>query len=256
MKFNERNVFVSSRSKIGKNVKIGDNAVIYDEVEIGDNTNICNDTIVGEPLAAYYSDAGYQNPPTVIGSNSLIRSHSIIYAGCNIGNEFSTGHRTTIRENTVIGSNCSIGTMSDIQADVRIGDYCRIHSLVHIGQYCSMGDFVFIYPYCVMTNDIFPPSEEVKGGYIGNYTQVAVHTVILPGIRVGENCLIGANSVVSKRIPNYSFAGGNPAIVIRDVRKIRAMGKGQVYPWQRRFKRGMPWEEIGYDAWVKQQSGE
>src|SRR6266496_4537332 len=114
MKFNGRNVWISPKAKIGSNVKIGDNSAIYDHVEIGDNSIICNDSVIGEPLVAYYHDPDYENPPTVMGPKSLVRSHSIIYAGCILGRCFSTGHRVTIRENTTIGECCSVGTLSDI----------------------------------------------------------------------------------------------------------------------------------------------
>lgn len=211
---------------------------------------------MGEPLASYYHDADYVNPPTVIGPDSLIRSHAIIYAACTIGACFSTGHRVTIRENSIIGEHCSIGTLSDIQGDVRIGKYCRLHSNVHVSQKCSMGDFVFLYPFSVMTNDPYPPSTDIKGGHIGSYTQVGVHAVILPGIQVGENCLIGANSVVSKRVPDFSLAMGDPIKVVMDIRKYVVMGKGKPYPWMSRFDRGMPWEGIGFDLWIQQQKSQ
>ena len=252
MKFNNRNVYISPKSKLGNNVRIGDNTAIYDNVEIGDDSIICNDSVIGEPLAAYYQDTGYQNPVTVIGAGSLVRSHSIIYAGCTIGPRFSSGHRVTIRENSRIGEHCSIGTLSDIQGNVKIGRYCRLHSNVHIAQGCSMGDFVFLYPFSVMTNDPFPPSIDIKGGYIGNYSQIGVHAVVLPGIQVGENCLIGANSVVNRRVPDYSLAMGDPVKIVMDIRKYVVMGKGSPYPWMNRFDRGMPWEGLGYDVWIKQ----
>jgi acetyltransferase-like isoleucine patch superfamily enzyme len=117
-----------------------------------------------------------------------------------------------------------------------------------------MGDFVFLYPFSVMTNDPYPPSIDTKGSHIGSYTQVGVHAVILPGIQVGENCLIGANSVVSKRMPDFSLAMGDPVKVVMDIRKYVVMGKGRPYPWMDRFDRGMPWQGIGFDAWIQQQN--
>ena len=252
MKFNGRNLYVSGKAKIGRNVRIGDNSSIYDNVQIDDNCTICDNCVIGEPLASYYQDPDYQNPPVVIGPGSILRSHSIIYAGCSIGGGFSSGHRVTIRENTTIGERCSIGTLSDIQGNVRIGNYCKLHSNVHISQTSSIGDFVFFYPFSVMTNDPYPPSMDIKGGHIGNYSQVSVHAVILPGVSVGENCLIGANSVVSKNVPDFSLAMGDPAKVVMDIRKYVVIGKGKPYPWMNRFDRGMPWEGIGYGVWMAQ----
>lgn len=255
MKFNGRNVFVSPSAKIGKNVRIGDNSTIYDNVVIGDDSVICNDTVLGEPLNSYYHDPAYANPPTIIGANSIIRSHTIIYAACTLGAHFSSGHRVTIREDTTIGESCSVGTMSDIQGHAKLGRFCRLHSNVHIAQGCSMGDFVFMYPYSVMTNDPYPPSNDIRGGYIGNYTQVGVQAVILPGVKVGENCLVGANSMVTRNLPSFSLGMGDPVKVVMDVRKYVAMGKGNPYPWMKRFDRGMPWEGIGYEVWIQQNGG-
>lgn len=252
MKFNGRDIYVSSKARIGTNVKIGDNTTIYDNVVIGNNSVICNDTVIGEPLAAYYSESAYDNPLTVIGEMALIRSHSIIYAGCTIGLGFSSGHRVTIREHTEIGSHCSVGTLCDIQGRVRIGHHTRLHSNVHISQACCIGNYIFLYPFSVMTNDPIPPCDDLKGGQIGDYSVVGVHAVILPGIRVGENCLIGANSVVRRSLQDFSVATGDPARVVMDIRDYVVMGMGKPYPWMRRFKRGMPWEEVGFDAWVQQ----
>ena len=254
MKFNGRNVYISGKAKIGQNVRIGDNSSIYDNVQIGDNSFICNDCVIGEPLASYYNDADYVNPPTVIGPDSLIRSHSIIYAGCTIAACFSTGHRVTVRENCSIGEHCSIGTMCDIQGNVRIGKYCRLHSSVHISQKSSLGDFVFLYPFSVMTNDPYPPSLDTQGGHLGDYTQIGVHAVILPGVHVGENCLVAANSVVTKTVPDFSLVKGDPARIVTDIRKYVVIGRGKPYPWMRRFNRGMPWEALGFDNWIQRQS--
>src|SRR3954466_13057965 len=254
MKFTKRNVYISPKAHIGNNVRIGDNSSIYDNAQIGDNSIICNDCVIGEPLGAYYRDSAYENPKTVIGSGAMVRSHSIIYAGCTIGKDFNTVHRVTIRENTVIGEHCSIGTLSDLEGDITIGNYCRLHSNVHISQMSSMGDFVWMYPYSVITNDPCPPSYDIKGGHVGDYTQVCVHAVILSGVEVGENCLIGAASVVNRKLPPFSLATGDPAKVVKDLRKYVVMGKGKPYPWMYRFDRGMPWQGIGYDAWAKQQA--
>jgi len=253
MKFNSRNIYISPLARIGKNVRIGDNTAIYDNVVLGDNTTICNDCEIGEPLNAYYQDSGYENPPTVIGADSLIRSHSIIYAKCTIGNNFNTGHRVTIRENTVIGDHCSIGTLTDIEGEVTVGNYCRLHSNVHISQTSSLGDFVWMYPFSVITNDPYPPSNDIQGVHVGNYTQVCVHATLLAGVHVGENCLVGAHSVVNKSLPDYSLATGDPASV-RDVRRYIVMGKGKPYPWMHRFDRGMPWRDIGYQVWAEAQA--
>jgi len=254
MKFNNKNISVSPKAQIGQNVRIGDNTIIYDNVIVGDNSIICNDCVIGEPTSAYYKDTvNYTNPPVTIGSDSLIRSHSIIYAGSNLGEGLITGHRITVREGSNIGKNCLISTLADIQGRCKIGDYTRIYSNVHIGELTEIGNFVFIFPYTIFTNDPQPPSNNLIGSKVGDYSIITVHCCILPGIEIGQNCLVGANSVVSKNIDDFSFAMGTPAKKIKDLREIssKQFTTKNHYPWPYSFERGMPWEGIGFDEWLK-----
>ncbi|MNY78908.1 Galactoside O-acetyltransferase [compost metagenome] len=41
--------------------------------------------------------------------------------------------------------------------------------------------------------------------------------VVLPGVTIGENSIVGANAVVTKSIPKNCVAGGNPARIIREI---------------------------------------
>lgn len=250
-------VQLSPSARIGKNVRIGDHTIIYDNVVIGDNSIICNDCIIGEPLNAYYHEREYyENPITVIGSDALIRSHTIIYAGNTIGDHFQTGHRATVRENNVFGSFCSIGTLDDIQGYSEFGNYCRLHSNVHIGMNSKLGNFVFVYPYVVFTNDPTPPSEICEGPFVGDFSQIATSSVLLPGVKIGQHCLVGAGSSVTKDVPDYQLVLGSPARIIKDVREIidRETGRAH-YPWPYRFSKNMPWQECGFDAWMADTNG-
>lgn len=252
-KFVGVNVRISPTAKIGKNVKIGDNTVIYDNVEIGDNTIICNDCVIGEPLNDYYTDMdSYENPATSIGPNSLIRSHTIIYADSSFGEGLHVGHRATIREKTHFGNHCSIGTLCDIQGHSEFGNYVRMHSNVHIGHFSKIGNYCWIYPYTVFTNDPTPPSEICVGPTVGDYSIVATHCLLLPGVKIGQHCLIGACSMVSKDVSDYQVVVGSPGKPVKDIREVKDRETGKThYPWPLRFDRGMPWKGIGYDNWLK-----
>ncbi|MFL3664065.1 MAG: DapH/DapD/GlmU-related protein [Flavobacteriales bacterium] len=250
MKFNNINVTISKNAKIGHNVLIGDNTTIYDNVVINDNVIIANNCIIGEPNNKYYEDvSNYINPTTIIGKNSLIRSHCIIYSGSKFDENFSTGHRVTIRENSIFGHNCRVGTLSDIQDNVSFGDFCSLHSNVHIGQSSTIGSHVFIYPYVVFTNDPTPPSIVCKGPTMGDFSIIAVGSIILPNVKIGNHCLIGANSVVGIDIEDYQLAIGNPAKPIKDVRDFKNKEGYMHYPWPYNFERGMAWEKIGFEKW-------
>lgn len=250
MIFNNQNVRISPKAIIGKNVRIGDDTVIFENVVIEDNVTIAHNCIIGEPLNDYYSNPEYENPITIIGANSLIRSHAIIYAGNRLGEEVTTGHRITLRENNLIGHHSLIGTCVDIQGNAIVGNYCRLYSSVTIAPLSVIGNYVSIYAFVVLANDPYPPSEDLKGCTISDYTQIAAHSTILSGVRIGNNCLIGSGSVVNHHVPDYSLVMGNPAKLIMDIRKFVIPGKGRLYPWMSRFSRGLPWENIGYENWM------
>lgn len=58
---------------------------------------------------------------------------------------------------------------------------------------------------------------KVANVHIGNDVFVGAGSIILPGVSIGDNVIIGAGSVVSRSIPAYSVAVGNPARVIYDL---------------------------------------
>ena len=241
---------ISDSAKLGANVSIGAQCIVYDNVEIGDNTIVGPNSILGEPLAAYYRDEHYTNPPLTIGRNNLFRSGAIIYAGSQIGDGVEFGHRVTIREQTVIGTHARVGTLSDIQGFCRIGNYSRLHSNVHIGQKSEIGDFVWIFPYVVLTNDPQPPSSILHGVVVEEFAVIATQAVIMAGVRIGHDSLVGAAALVNKDVEAESVVVGVPAKKLASVRDIKSSITGEaVYPWREHFERGMPWEGIGYGAW-------
>ncbi len=261
---------IGNNVSFGDNVTLGHNCIIEDNVVIGDNTYIDSNSIIRNNthigggsfigsnciLGEYGMDfcvARECNKHTLmIGDHALIRSGSIIYTGSDIGNGFQTGHQVTIREKTQIGSHVSVGTLSDIQGNCKIGNYVRLHSNSHIGQLSVIDDFVWIFPYVVLTNDPTPPSDHFVGVHIHSFAIVATGAIIMPGIDIAQDSLIGAGAIVTKSVEPYSVVVGNPAKSIADVRKIKSKITGElVYPWRKHFNKYMPWEDVGFDVWYQ-----
>jgi acetyltransferase-like isoleucine patch superfamily enzyme len=245
---------ISDRAKLGANISIGAHCIVYDNVEIGDETIVGPNSILGEPIASYYHEEKYENPVLKIGKNTLFRSGAIVYAGSQIGDGVEFGHRVTIRERTQIGANARVGTLSDIQGFCKIGTYSRLHSNVHIGQKSAIGDFVWIFPYVVLTNDPQPPSSVLQGVVVEDFAVIATQAVIMAGVRVGHDSLIGASALVNKDVEPESVVVGVPAKKLASVRDIKSPTTGEaVYPWREHFERGMPWEGVGYEVWAGRQ---
>ena len=90
-------------------------------------------------------------------------------------------------------------------------------ALVTFGDDCFVGPNVSIYTACHSTNPVERNTRQewAKPVTIGNNVWIGGNSVILPGVHIGDNVVIGAGSVVTKDIPNWSFAAGNPCKVIR-----------------------------------------
>ncbi len=236
----------------GRDVTIGANTIVYDNVTLGDGSMVGANVILGEPVGEFYSDPGhYKNPPLTIGPKAIIRSGTVIYSGSTIGERLETGHRATLREKSSIGANLRVGTLSDVQGHCSIGDYVRFHSNVHIGQRTVIGNYVWIFPFTVFTNDPHPPSYEQAGVAVDDFAVIATMVVVLPGVRIGKDSLVGASSLVKREVLPETVVAGNPARQVASIHDIRNRSTGEnVYPWRYHFDRGMPWEGMGYDRWV------
>lgn len=246
---------------IGNNVIIEDNCyidcgvIIRDNVHIKQGSFIGSRCILGEYLMDFYSDRTNRVHPLIIGENALIRSETIIYGDTAIGNNFQTGHRATIREKSTLGNNVRIGTLSDVQENCIIGNYVSLHSNVFIGEKSIIKDFVWIFPHVILTNDPTPPSQNLAGVTIEEYASIAAGSIILPGINIGKDSLVGAGSVVTKNVKKETVVIGNPAKKICLTRDIKnKLTEQQIYPWKYTFSRGMPWDKIGYEEWLKSEN--
>ena len=127
-----------------------------------------------------------------------------------------------------------------------------MHSNVHVGQQSIVHRFAWLFPYVVLTNDPQPPSMKMLGVEIGPFAVVSTGTVVLPGVHIGQDALIGAASVVTKDVPMETVVFGNPAKPHGSVRDIKDDEGQSTYPWRFHFERGMPWEGIGYETWKEE----
>ncbi|MBQ9065346.1 MAG: sugar O-acetyltransferase [Blautia sp.] len=115
----------------------------------------------------------------------------------------------------------------DYGSHIHVGKYffanynCTIIDVapVTIGDYCQMAPNVAIYTaghpvYPTTRNSAYEYGIEVT---IGDNVWIGGNTVILPGVHIGSNTVIGAGSVVTHDIPDWVVAAGNPCRVIRSI---------------------------------------
>lgn len=93
---------------------------------------------------------------------------------------------------------------------------------ISIEENAMLGSGVHIYVSNHAFNDVTRPiiqqgHQDVKPVSIGKGAWIGANAIILPGVSIGENSVIGAGAVVTKSIPDFCVAVGNPAKVIKQI---------------------------------------
>ncbi len=120
-----------------------------------------------------------------------------------------------------IGDNCFIGPFVEIQKGVVIGNNSKIQSHAFICELVSIGADCFISHGVMFINDTFSGGGPARGDkrlwkptVIGNHVSIGTNSTILP-VRIVDDVVIGAGSVVTKDILEPGIYAGNPAQKLR-----------------------------------------
>ncbi len=191
-----------------------------DPIVVGRGSRIDDGALIGYKTGRRIAWRGVR-----IGDGAVIRSGSVIYQGVEIGAAFETGHGVVVREENVIGDHVAIWNNTTIDYACRIGSRVKIHCNCYVAQFTVFEDDVFLAPGVTIANDIHPgckfSAECMKGPTLRRGVQIGVNVTILPYVEIGEGSLIGSGSVVTRDIPPFSVAFGNPARVVRRVEALR-----------------------------------
>jgi acetyltransferase-like isoleucine patch superfamily enzyme len=187
-----------------------------DNILLGDGCEIDPGALLGYPTGRRIEDITLR-----IGPGARIRSGTVIYAGSSIGAGLETGHNVVIREENTIGDHLNIWNSSTIDYGCTIGNGVKIHCNVYVAQFTTLEDEVFLAPGVTIANDPHPICGLcMRGPTIKRRARIGVNVTLLPHITVGEGALVGAGSVVTRDIPPYALAYGNPARPVRTVEEL------------------------------------
>jgi len=216
---------VGDQVTIGAGCKIGHHVVIHEGTIIGDNIRVDDHSVIGKrPMRAANSAVTKENDlsPATVESGCIVGAGVIIYRGCKIGAKVLIADLATVREDVSVGDYTIIGRGVAIENKCRIGRYVKLETNVYITAYSEIEDRVFVAPYVATSNDNFVGRTEerfkqFKGVIMRKGARVGVNATILPGVELGEDCLIAAGAVVTADAPAGKILAGIPARLFRDV---------------------------------------
>ena len=143
--------------------------------------------------------------------------------GAELGAHTQVWQFATVRSGAHIGEQCVIGQGAFVDTDVRIGDRCKIENYVSAHRGARVHDDVFLGPGVILTNDRWPRSTTPDGRLkteadwrcepvtIHRGASVGAGAILLPGITVGVETMIGAGAVVTRDPRPGAIVVGNPA---------------------------------------------
>lgn len=125
------------------------------------------------------------------------------------------GKKVNIERNALFSQKVSLGDYSGIGVNAKIYGACVIGDHVMMGEDCT----VITRNHKHDRTDI-PMMEQgfeaEKTVYIGNDVWIGDRVILMPGVHIGDGCIIGAGAVVTHDIPPYCVAAGIPAKVIKN----------------------------------------
>lgn len=125
--------------------------------------------------------------------------------------------------------------MCDYGYNIEVGEnfYANHNLIILDGNKVQFGDNVFIAPNCGFYTAGHPLDakrrnqglEYAKSIKVGNNVWIGGNVIVLPGVSIGDNSVIGAGSVVTKDIPSNVVALGNPCRVIKKIDNLKGKNK-------------------------------
>ncbi len=128
-----------------------------------------------------------------------------------------------------IGDDSRIGTFVEIQKGACIGRRVKVSSHTFICEGVTIEDEVFIGHGVMFINDKYPRATNSSGSLqteadwqcittlVRQGASIGSNATILCGITIGKGAIVGAGSVVTRDVPDWTVVAGNPARIIRKI---------------------------------------
>ena len=197
----DERAIVDPKARLGRNVSVGPWSIVGADVVVGDDCDIRSHVVL--------------KGPTVLGRGNRIFQFSTVGEGSPAFAYHGEPTTLTIGDNNVIREGVTIhrGLATDRSRTV-IGSDCLFMAYVHIGHDCVLGDRIVMANNASVAGHVSVGDEAVISGYAG-----------VPQFRsIGAYAFLGGMSRVTKDVPAYVSADGNPARAVGlNVERLRRL---------------------------------
>lgn len=145
----------------------------------------------------------------------MIHRLALVDESVKVGKDVAIWAFASVHAGVKLGDFVSIGEHVYIGSDTTIGERTRVSQGVHITDHMKIGSNVFIGPGVIFTNDKHPrannPDYKRESPEVQNDVSIGAGAIILPGVILGEGCIVGAGAVVTRNVAPHIIVYGNPA---------------------------------------------
>jgi UDP-2-acetamido-3-amino-2,3-dideoxy-glucuronate N-acetyltransferase len=219
-------LWLSPDAWVADDVVIRANVVIHAGIRVHSGCRIQDGAILGkQQMLGRHSRAPVtaDRVETILEAGASVGWYAVLVAGASIGENAVVGDHALIREHARLEAAAVVGCGCGIGRGVRIGLRSKLMNQGIVAPGSVIEEDVFCGPSMNITNDPtlgrHRGADVIRGALLCRGSRIGACVIMLPGVTIGEEALVGAGSLVTRDVPAWMLAMGSPARVVRDVRK-------------------------------------
>ena len=223
---------------IGEGSMIGHHVVIHEDALLGARCRVDDHAVIGkQPMRAARSATTdpRRQPGAYLADDVIIGTGAVLYAGSRIASRVLVADLATVREDVTVGEGTIVGRGVAIENGTSVGARCKLETNAYITAYSTIGDDVFVAPGVLTSNDRFLGRTEERFAQFGGPTvsrgaRLAVGAILLPGVQVPSEAVVGAGAVLTRDAQEGKVHTGVPARATRDVPDSHRLAQDEAEP--------------------------
>lgn len=166
--------------------------------------------------------------PYTAGPGCRVHPTAIVEAGVVLGRGTAVWDNAHVRRDAVLGDECLVGGKATVAYGVRIGHRVKLNSLAYVCNGVTIEDGVMVSAGVLFTNDRFPraTTPDLKQLRPSDPDEHTLPTLVREGATIGAGCvvgndlvigrfaMVGMGAVVTKSVPDFALAVGQPAVAV------------------------------------------